>query len=191
MAHAVQLFVGPPRALGRGAWALGAGRVVALAQGFAALACDRAALYGVVARGALPRARRAKRAYFEGDWHCEGPALDAFGAWLSAGGAVAYLETAYFGGAGDQGACAWRGGVRVYGPRRDAGGAVNDALAAIGVARTAGDEFASLGLADLRSNDGARPEGAPPAAVDGRHGGRSTFSARPRGRSIRRPRGGT
>jgi hypothetical protein len=153
MAHSIELFVGPPRALARGRWALGVGAVVALEQGLAALpVADEVydALRAHVGRGAL-RERPRKRAHFEGDWRREGPLLDAFGAWLGRERAVAYVETAYFGGAGDHGACAWRGGRRAYGPRRGEG-AVNGALALAGVAAGAGgDEFAAVGLGARRS----------------------------------------
>jgi hypothetical protein len=181
--------------LSRARWAIGAGRVFELAQGFAALPVSFVvydALRDYVGCGALPRRPRAKRAYFEGAWRYEGPLLDAFGAWLSADGALAYVETEYFGGAGDQGACAWRAGARVYGPRRGSEGVINEALAQIGVKSGPGDEFEAIGLAARRSNDDFVSGRDPPAVLGARpaRGGPVPGpAARPVGPSIRR-RGG-
>lgn len=192
----MQLFIGPPRVLSRARWAIGAGRVCELAQGFAALPVSAEvyrALHDYVGCGALPRRPRAKRSYFEGAWRYEGPLLDAFGAWLSADGALAYVETEYFAGAGDQGACAWRAGARVYGPRRGSEGVINEALAQIGVEGGGpGDAFEALGLAARRSNDAFMSGREPPAVLGARpaRGGQVPGpAARPRGPSIRR-RGG-
>lgn len=187
MGHAIELFIGSPRALGRGGWALGNGRVFALVQGFSALTCDREALFEFVGRGGLGPRRPSKRAYFEGDWRCEGPSLDAFGAWLSLRGAVAYVETNYFGGAGDQGACAWREGARIYGPRRADEGVINEALAAIGVVRGSGDEFKALGLHERRSNEVTAPEGDSSAQAWPADRAQPSLVPRPRGPTIRRP----
>lgn len=163
--------------------------MVELSQGFSALAGEREALYAFVARGELASARPAKRVYFEGDWHCKGPPLDAFGAWLSARGPVAYVETNYFGGAGDQGACAWRGGVRIYGPRRGLGddGVINEALVAIGVVPERGDAFDALGLGAWRSNEAVKPAGEHPPGASAASWGRPRLTPRPGGPTIRRP----
>ena len=67
---------------------------------------------------------------------------------------VAYIETDYFGGAGDQAATAWADGRVMVSPRRDRRGPINDALRAIGVRLVGGgDEFDSVGLIQYRQMD--------------------------------------
>lgn len=70
-------------------------------------------------------------------------------------GAIAYVETDYFGGAGVQGAAAWVGGKPVLAPSLDeAPGPINTALRAIGLTPEQGrDEFDTLGLGDVRRMD--------------------------------------
>lgn len=69
-------------------------------------------------------------------------------------GAVAYIETDYFGGAGVQGAAAWIGGRVVLSPTADEKGPINVALRAIGLTPTGTrDEFDTLGLGDVRRMD--------------------------------------
>ena len=53
----------------------------------------------------------------------------AFLARLSIGGAVAFIDTNYFGGDGNQGAIAARDGSIVYGPRTAPSGIVNQGVA--------------------------------------------------------------
>ena len=65
---------------------------------------------------------------------------------LSADGAVAYLETEYFGGVGEQAAAVWRNGELVLSPSQ-ADHPVNAALRSLGVARgVRDDEFDVVGL---------------------------------------------
>jgi hypothetical protein len=70
-------------------------------------------------------------------------------------GAVAYVETDYFGGAGTQGAAAWFGGKEILAPAVSlAAGPINTALNAIGLAREGDlDEFDTLGLDGVRRMD--------------------------------------
>ena len=76
---------------------------------------------------------------------------------LSAHGALAYVETEYFGGIGTQSAFAFRNGSEVCPPTSSCD-AINDALSAIGVdfTKTGRDEFESVGLHRIRSNEDAR-----------------------------------
>jgi hypothetical protein len=74
---------------------------------------------------------------------------------LSLEGPIAYVETEYFGGIGDQAAAVYRDGQRIYAegmidlddPRHGGEGNINDALALLGVVAGEGeDEFDALGL---------------------------------------------
>lgn len=67
--------------------------------------------------------------------------------------AVVYVETEYFGGAGDQGAVVAREGKIVFGPA-GGDGSINAALGLIGAKKeAASDEFAAIGLGRFRSNN--------------------------------------
>ena len=71
-----------------------------------------------------------------------------------AGGGLAYVETEYFGGTGGQSAMAFVDGREAMAPQRarGGGGAINQALRAIGVTRSAAsDEFDTIGLGERRS----------------------------------------
>jgi|GEM_PF-790501 len=81
-------------------------------------------------------------------------ALARLGAAMSRGGAVAYVETDYFGGTGDQAAIAWKDGRIAFGPEKARIGVVSDALRRIGAEKgKARDEFEALGLDRHRGND--------------------------------------
>lgn len=69
-------------------------------------------------------------------------------------GAIAYVETDYFGGAGAQGAAAWSNGETLLAPTIAEAGAINAALRAIGLKAEQGlDEFDTLGLGTVRRMD--------------------------------------
>jgi hypothetical protein len=70
-------------------------------------------------------------------------------------GAIAYVETDYFGGTGTQGAAAWFGGKEILAPAVSlATGPINTALNAIGLApEDKFDEFDTLGLDRVRRMD--------------------------------------
>ncbi len=81
-------------------------------------------------------------------------ALARLGAAMSRGGGVAYVETDYFGGTGDQAAIAWKDGRIAFWPERGHMGAVSDALRRIGAEKgEARDEFEAVGLDRHRDND--------------------------------------
>lgn len=82
-------------------------------------------------------------------------ALLAVLAEASVGGALVYFETAYFGGAGLQGAVLLRDGAIAFGPQSADIGPINGALAAMGVQRAAGaqDEYDTVGLGRHRSTE--------------------------------------
>ena len=103
-----------------------------------------------------------------GEWLEDGPRLSTgdmtFAARASATAKIGYLETEYFGGAGEQSAALWAGGQLVLGPLSlhvDGYGAgrprslwpINAVLRGLGV-ETDGrmDEFDAIGLGNYRSN---------------------------------------
>jgi hypothetical protein len=68
-------------------------------------------------------------------------------------GPVAYVETEYFGGDGDQGAIVAHEGKIVFGPAAG-DGSINAALRLIGAEKeTSHDEFEAIGLGRFRSNE--------------------------------------
>ncbi|HEU4453449.1 MAG TPA: hypothetical protein VFR81_10325 [Longimicrobium sp.] len=83
-------------------------------------------------------------------------ALARLGAAMSrGGGAVAYVETDYFGGTGEQAAIVWKDGRIYSGPEKSRIGAVSDALRRLGAEKgDAHDEFDAIGLSRHRHNDG-------------------------------------
>jgi len=75
---------------------------------------------------------------------------------LSRGGAVAYIETDYFGGVGEQAAASWRAGSPVFPPSKAEVGPINEALRSIGAqVERARDEFEALGLGAFEESRGA------------------------------------
>lgn len=104
-----------------------------------------------------------------GDWLETGPRIStgdmAFAARASQGSAVAYLETEYFGGVGEQSAILWKGGELVLGPltmdrskssRPRSLWPINAALRGLGVDAGGSrglDEFEAFGLMDYRSHE--------------------------------------
>lgn len=73
---------------------------------------------------------------------------------LSQQGAVAYVETDYFGGSGRQAATVWEFGSVRMPPTEAKRGPINAALRVMGVrARFMRDEFETVGLGTRRSND--------------------------------------
>jgi hypothetical protein len=86
------------------------------------------------------------------------PAAERAAVEVSGRGAVAYVETEYFGGVGDQAAIVWSAGHVVM-VRRAHGGPINKALAALGVSRSlVRDEFDVVGLGVHRGMDWNDPE---------------------------------
>lgn len=86
----------------------------------------------------------------------------ALAAATEAGGGLAYVETEYFGGTGEQSATAFVGGREAMAPQRSRGGGgpINQALRRIGVTRSiADDEFDTIGLGERRSMEDYEPEG--------------------------------
>jgi hypothetical protein len=74
---------------------------------------------------------------------------------------MAYIETEYFGGQGDQAAVVYYRGECVYGPHRAPIGPISEALGLLGVVTNASDHdaFETAGLCRHRSNGGWIKEG--------------------------------
>lgn len=86
-------------------------------------------------------------------WKFSGP-IALIAERLSHLGAVAYVETDYFGGVGNQAAMVWRAGEVIMPATKDEAGPINAALRLLGVkARPPHDEFDSVGLGAHRHNE--------------------------------------
>jgi hypothetical protein len=164
MAHAVELLISRPPMLSRARDLLRtlvapsiAIEVCPLALGFAALPLTKpvyAAIKSFVAVGSVPRTKDAKRLYFGDGWRYDDQAIPIFARWLSADAPIAYVETNYWAGAGDQGAVVWARQKRAWGPTRGAEDVIHQALALLGdELRGLPDRFAALGLGAHRSSD--------------------------------------
>ncbi len=124
-------------------------RMAALTQGFVLLVVNPDA-WDVLEEAYGNGDRRPPR-----DFERLGPGVRAFGAALSKSGRVAYIETHYFGGTGTQGAAAWSEGREALPPAVKPFGAINEALAFVGVEPAANeDAFNSVGLRRHRHDEG-------------------------------------
>ena len=161
MGHSVQLIIGRGDAVQAFLRQWPGSRAVELRGGWQAIPVEDALYAAIEARA--PGATRP-------------PGLDmspfglelALAAATEAGGGLAYVETEYFGGTGEQSAMAFVDGREAVAPQRarGGGGAINQALRAIGVTRSvADDEFDTIGLGERRSMTDYEPEG--PARLRG------------------------
>lgn len=158
MGHRVSLFAGPIGALRAYLDIVGASCAFALTPGAELLV--------------LPLTDDTLDALHEhygtGEWLPSGPRLStgdlAFAMDASRSSALAYLQTDYFGNAGEQCAILWRGGSEVLRPacmdaeiartRPPAFWPINAALKGLGVVAPAGlDEFTAFGLGHFRTNE--------------------------------------
>lgn len=86
---------------------------------------------------------------------CLSEALKETLASLSQDVPIAYVETEYFGGIGEQSATAYHLGVCILEPQTDVSGPISAALQMLGVQRGNHiDEFAAAGLDRFRNNEG-------------------------------------
>lgn len=74
---------------------------------------------------------------------------------LSSSGPVAYVETGYFGGQGEQGATVYAEGKCIFGPITSEGSPISEAMRLLGVTVCLGynDEFESVGLCRHSDNE--------------------------------------
>jgi hypothetical protein len=155
MAHCVQLIIGKGGAISAFLRQWPVARAVDLNDGWKAIPVDEP-LHNAV-EAAYPGSERPS------GFDVSPFGLDRVLATATAsGGGLAYVETEYFGGAGEQSAMAYVDGREVMAPQRSRGGGgpINQSLRAIGAARTeANDEFDTVGLGLHRSMDDYSPEG--------------------------------
>jgi hypothetical protein len=146
MGHTIQAFIAKTEVLRDATRGLGAARVIPIGQGLALLPNTDELLEEAGAGGV------GGEPAFE-EFYGLGPGLAELGAGWSAGGAVAYVETDYFGGEGKQAAVLWERGPIAYGPARGTLGPINDVLRRLGVERGGHtDEFDAAGLGRHRNN---------------------------------------
>jgi len=162
MGHSVQLIVGRGAAVQAFLRQWPGARAVELREGWQAIPVEDAVYAAIEVKA--PGAVRPP----ELDGSPFGLDLALAGA-TEGGGGLAYVETEYFGGTGGQSAMAFVDGREAMAPQRarGGGGAINQALRAIGVKRSvADDEFDTVGLGERRSmedygQDGPRRLRAP------------------------------
>jgi len=154
MTHSVRLIIGREGGVAAFLAAWPGSRAVELAGGWQAIPVDEALYEAVVAR--YPDAVRAEALDFA-------PAgLDAaLAAATAGGGALAYVETEYFGGTGGQSAMAFVDGAAKMEPARaEWAGPINQALRRIGVVPEAEkDAFDTIGLGERRRMEDYEREG--------------------------------
>lgn len=145
MSHAIAVLIAPADALRDAASRLPTARVAALPDGFGLLPLTADVLDEIGDAGSGEAG---------GGLYSLTPGVARLARELSHRAPVAYVETDYFGGSGDQGAAAWVDGAQVLLPERARNGVVNRALRRIGVvARGGGDEFEAIGLHCHRRTD--------------------------------------
>jgi hypothetical protein len=143
MGHSIAGFVARKEVLREGTRHLQHAVIASLEQGFGFLPATDA-LDDELGGGEMPH---------EEFWRLT-QGLARLGAELSHGGPVAYVETDYFGGSGDQAAMAWEEGEVVSEPSKRRMGAINHALLHLGVEKGAADDrFDALGLGRHRHTD--------------------------------------
>jgi hypothetical protein len=145
MGHTVQAFIAKIEILQEASGGLNCAHVVSLEQGLALL-LNTDEFYDELSES-------------EGDnlpheeFHKLSSELTQFGVECSAHTAIAYIETDYWGGEGEQAALLWEHGQVVYGPSKGRMGPINDVLRRMGVERRNNlDEFEAVGLHRYRDN---------------------------------------
>jgi hypothetical protein len=143
MGHSIAGFVAREEVLREGARHLRHARIASLEQGFGFLPATDV-LDDELGRGEMPH---------DEFWRLT-DGLARLGAELSRGGRVAYVETDYFGGSGDQAAMAWEDGEVLSAPHKARIGAIHGALMWLDVEKgDADDRFDALGLGRHRHTD--------------------------------------
>lgn len=139
MGHAIQAFIARAEVLRAAANHLRHAHVASLAQGLALVPVTDELHDEATGPGGGPA--------HEEHVHKLSGALTRLAAEWSRRGPVAYVETEYFGGIGDQAALVWEGGEVVYGPERAEMGPINEALSRLGAERGGHlDLFEAVGL---------------------------------------------
>jgi hypothetical protein len=153
MGHEVRLVVGRPEAIAAFQQQWTSARSVELLDGWVAAPVSDA-LYDEIQAAAKDGAARDE-AFDMSPIGLEAALAEA----SQHGGALAYVETSYFGGTGSQSAGAWIDGRLREATRSRGVGAINRALSAIGVRDANGlDAFDTIGLGRKRSMDAYEQE---------------------------------
>lgn len=154
MTHSVRLIIGREGGVAAFLQAWPGSRAVDLVGGWQAIPVDEV-LYDAVA-AAHPDAVRSDALDF-----CPAGLDAALAAATAGGGALAYVETEYFGGTGGQSAMAYVDGrVKMEPARAEWAGPINQALRRIGVVPEGGnDAFDTIGLGQRRTMADYEPEG--------------------------------
>ena len=154
MTHSVRLIIGREGGVAAFLQAWPGSRAVDLACGWQAIPVDEA-FYDAVA-AAHPDAVRSDALDF-----CPAGLDAALAAATAGGGALAYVETEYFGGTGGQSAMAYVDGHAKMEPARaEWAGPINQALRRIGVVPEGEkDAFDTIGLGERRTMDDYEPGG--------------------------------
>lgn len=147
MGHYIQAIIGPEHVLNNLQRRFGTSRVIALGQGLFLLPMVEE-IYD-----ALPSAPYTVSAKVNLHFRFLDSKVIALLMDASKEDPVAYVETEYFGGEGDQGAVVAREGKVVFGPAAG-NGSINAALRLIGAKKaTEHDEFDEVGLGRFRRNE--------------------------------------
>ena len=147
MGHTVQAFIAKAEVLRDAARGVEAAHVIPVGQGFALL-LNTDEFYDEVGKGV----GGVESLYQE--FYRLSSRLAGLGAECSTRGPVAYIETEYWAGEGEQAALLWERGEIVYGPVKAALGPINDVLRRMGVERgDHHDEFDAVGLGLYRDNE--------------------------------------
>ena len=143
MGHSIAGFIAPKEVLREATRHLRQAVIVSLEQGFGFLPATDA-LDDELGGGDAPH---------EEFWRLT-TGLARLGAEMSRGGRVAYVETDYFGGSGDQAAMVWEDGEVLSPPYKARIGAIHSALMWLDVEKgEADDRFDALGLGRHRHTD--------------------------------------
>lgn len=146
MGHSVNLIIGQGPALAAFLSQWPGARAVDLREGWQTIPVDEALYHAIEVKH--PGATRPSGLDVSPLGLSEALALAT-----AKGGGLAYVETEYFGGTGEQAATAFIDGREAFAPQNAKGaGPINQALRRIGVMRTdANDEFDTIGLGERRT----------------------------------------
>jgi hypothetical protein len=148
MSHSIQAIIGSKTALEAIQQRLATSRVIALNQGLFLLPVTEE-LYD-----ALPEPAETTAELFAGcSFEFMRPKIAQFLLDIAHSERIAYVETDYFGGEGDQGAFVVEGGEMIFEPE-SGHGTINSVLRRLGATRgDSADAFEAVGLDRFRSND--------------------------------------
>lgn len=150
MTHSIRVYIAKTEHLETGTRHLEHAQVVALEHGFSLLPVTDELYEEVCPQGQ----NRNERSESYEEFYELNPELERLGLALSEEGAVAYVETDYHGGVGEQASILWKHCETLIDPSCGFMGPINRVLAQMGIEATDDhDEFEELGLYRYRDND--------------------------------------